>query len=174
LINAVSIENQTIFLSSLSNSTWRTEQNITLDQLVVDNNATEIYNLSTATTKFTNINDSYNSNMRFYGLSSALIYYSNNSIAGNSNINLNDGNINITLSPNNYSYVLDNFNLTIGSNRENDPIYNGTFMNNTLTSTITFSVFGGTPTITSGLLKEGTTITDSVFTIPHKSHATIT
>jgi len=61
--------------------------------------------------------------IRFYNLTNALIYFSNNSIAGSSNIEDNDGNINITLPPNNYSYVLDNFNLTEGVTRENSPLW---------------------------------------------------
>jgi len=64
-----------------------------------------------------------NLKIQFHSLSNALIYYSNNSIAGSSDINSNDGNINITLTPNNYSYVLDNFNLTEGVSREHSPIW---------------------------------------------------
>lgn len=39
------------------------------------------------------------------------------------NINSNDGNINITLNPNQYCYVLDNFNLTENQNRANSPLW---------------------------------------------------
>ena len=58
----------------------------------------------------------------FYELSNALLYNTNNSIYGSSNINDNDGNINITLPPNNASFVLDNFNLTEGIIRQNSPL----------------------------------------------------
>jgi hypothetical protein len=51
----------------------------------------------------------FNIEGNFTNLTNALIYYSNNSIAGSSNIDNNDGNINIILTPNNYSYVYDNF-----------------------------------------------------------------
>lgn len=52
----------------------------------------------------------------------SLIYYSNGSVAC-SNINSCNGNINITLTPNNYSYVLDNFNLTEGVSRQFSPVW---------------------------------------------------
>jgi len=68
LISAVTIENQTITFSSLSNSTIRWEQNTTLDQLTVNENVTEIYNLSTNGSIFTNINLTYNAQLNFYGL----------------------------------------------------------------------------------------------------------
>jgi len=69
----------------------------------------------------TNSTDSYD--IDIYSLTNALIFYGNHSIAGSSNINDNDGNINITLAPNNYSYVLDNFNLTEGVSREHSPLW---------------------------------------------------
>jgi len=72
---------------------------------------------------FKNVNDTTTYQTNIYNLTNALIYYSNNSIAGSSNINSNDGNINITLSPNNHSYILDNFNLTEGVSRIHSPLW---------------------------------------------------
>lgn len=69
-----------------------------------------------------NLNDTLTFTDAEYNLTNALIYFSNNSVAC-SNINSCDGNINITLSPNNYSYVLDNFNLTEGISRQNSPLW---------------------------------------------------
>lgn len=60
-----------------------------------------------------NVNNSIQ-NSSIYNLTNALIYNTNGSIYGNSDISLNDGNINITLPPNNASCVFDNANLTEG------------------------------------------------------------
>jgi len=57
-----------------------------------------------------------------YNLTNALVYYSNGSIAGDNNLQNNDGNINITLTPNNYSYVFDQANITENADRTNFPI----------------------------------------------------
>lgn len=62
-------------------------------------------------------------NASFYNLTNALIYNTNGSIYGSSDISSNDGNVNITLTPNNASYVLDNFNLTEGVSRTNSPLW---------------------------------------------------
>ena len=56
------------------------------------------------------------------GLTNALIFNTNGSIYGSSTISENDGNINITLPPNNSTFVLDNFNLTEGITRTNSPL----------------------------------------------------
>jgi len=56
-------------------------------------------------------------------LSNALIFNTNGTVYGSTNIADNDGNINITLPPGNASYVLDNFNLTEGVTRENSPLW---------------------------------------------------
>jgi len=75
-----------------------------------------IYDYNLAQLNYDNITQLFNK-------SSALIYNTNGSIYGSSNIQDNDGNINITLPPNNASYVLDNFNLTEGITRENSPLW---------------------------------------------------
>lgn len=62
-----------------------------------------------------------NNYLNIYNLSNTLIYFSNKSVAC-SDINTCDGNINITLSPNNHSYVLQDFNLTEGTSRTNSPL----------------------------------------------------
>lgn len=56
-----------------------------------------------------------------FNKSNALISFSNGSVAC-SNVNSCDNNINITLTPNNYSYVFDNANLTEGVSRSNFPL----------------------------------------------------
>jgi len=61
-------------------------------------------------------------NLRLYNLIDSLIFNTNGSIYGSSNIADNDGNINITLSPNEFCYVLDEFNLTNGITRNKDLI----------------------------------------------------
>ena len=68
ILSAVEIENQTITYSSLSNSTIRWEQDTTLDLLIVNGSMTRIYNLSTNGSIFTNINQTYNAQLNFYGL----------------------------------------------------------------------------------------------------------
>lgn len=73
-------------------------------------------------------------NTELYNLTTSLIYFSNNSVAC-SDISNCDGNINITLTPNNYSYVLDNFNLTEGVTRQFSPLsISGTSTSKTITS----------------------------------------
>jgi len=100
-----------------------------------------------------NINETNSAQYNFQSLSNALIYYSNGSTPC-SNINNCDGNINITLQPNNYSYVLDNFNLTDGVTRENSPLNltkvttadKVTYqINSTLTDNITISLISSSP-----------------------------
>ena len=65
-------------------------------------------------------NDSHQLNL--YNLTNALVYSNNGTVFGSSTITSNNGEINVTLQPNNSSYVLDNFNVTEGVTRENSPI----------------------------------------------------
>lgn len=61
------------------------------------------------------------------------------------NINSNDGyynNSNLFNYSNNQSGLLDNYNITEGYSRDNDPIFNGTYLNNTLIDTITVDTYG--------------------------------
>lgn len=78
-----------------------------------------------------------NQNASLFVLTNALIYFSNGSVAC-SDISTCNGNINITLSPNNYSYVFDNANLTEGVTRTNFPIIlsSSSYSSKTYTSTI--------------------------------------
>ena len=71
---------------------------------------------------FKNVNLTQNLTTRIYNLTNALIYTSNGSTPC-TNIDSCDGNINITLYPNNYSYVLEEFNLTENVNREFSPLW---------------------------------------------------
>jgi parallel beta-helix repeat protein len=68
------------------------------------------------------LNDTVTYNISVYNLTNALIYYGNNTLIGEGNISENDDNINITFPPNNYTYVLDDFNLTEGFYRTNQPV----------------------------------------------------
>ena len=88
-----------------------------------DNDLNDLFTLSNEYGYYENKVTGQNFNVSIDNLSNALIYYSNNSIAGSSNIQDNDGNINITLTPNNYSYVLDEFNLTEGVTRTKSPLW---------------------------------------------------
>jgi peptidoglycan/xylan/chitin deacetylase (PgdA/CDA1 family) len=76
-------------------------------------------------------------NLEIYNITDALIYNTNGSVYCGG---LVSGNCNITLPPNNASYVLDNYNPTQTVSRENDPIWNGTnnIALNTLDQSITF------------------------------------
>ena len=107
-----------------------------------------------------------------YDLSNALIYNTNGSIYGSSNIADNDGNINITLTPNNASYVLDNFNLTKGVKRENDPIFNGTFINNTLDTHIRVNVHNFIA-LRNGRFTNGSFLSPSEFIIAPGDYAEV-
>jgi len=91
---------------------------------------------------YKNINTTEIYDLIVYNLTNALIFNTNGSIYGSSNIADNDGNINITLTPNNASYVLDNFNLTEGVIRAHSPItFPSTDSNSkTITSTLTDSI----------------------------------
>lgn len=62
----------------------------------------------------------YINNISFYSLISALL--TNSTSLCNGSTGLMTGNVNITLAPNQYCYVLDNFNLTEGVSRENSPM----------------------------------------------------
>lgn len=80
-----------------------------------------------------------------FNKSNALFHNSTSICNGSStNINSNTGNINITLNPNQFCYVLDNFNLTEGVNREYSPIWisssgNTKTVTNTLTTNLNVS-----------------------------------
>ena len=87
-------------------------------------------------------NENYNTtyNISLYQLTNSLIYFSNNSLAC-SDIATCDNNINITLTPNNFSYVLDNFNLTEGVTRQFSPLsISGSSTSKTITSSLTDSI----------------------------------
>lgn len=80
--------------------------------------------------------DTVNNYYNITGLTNYLVYFSNGSVAC-SDISTCDNNINITLTPNNYSYVLDNFNVTEGVTRQFSPLsISGTSTSKTITSTL--------------------------------------
>lgn len=84
------------------------------------------YNATTENNK-----DYPNFKIAIYNLTNVLIYNTNGTVLGSTTISANDGNINITLAPNNASYVLNNFNVTEGVTRANSP---STFSVSTFTS----------------------------------------
>ncbi|OGJ17336.1 hypothetical protein A3K74_01770 [Candidatus Pacearchaeota archaeon RBG_13_33_26] len=97
----------------------------------------------------TNSTDSFTLNI--YNLTNALIYYGNYTVLGSADINSNDGNVNITLPPNNFTYILDEYNLTEGTARDNNPLwYTGSSTNsvkyvasnltNSINTTLVFNV----------------------------------
>ena len=122
IINAVMIGNQAITFSSYSNSTIRFEQNTSLDLLRIDENTTEIYNISTDNIVFKNINQTYNANLNFYGNISNTMVYSSDGVAACPNFSNCNYNINATFSPNSSLYLLKNFNVTENVARINSPI----------------------------------------------------
>lgn len=150
LIQALEIENQTTYHSVTSGSMIRFEQNTTVDSpLNLTSDWLEIYNLQTDNPIFKNINDTNNGQIHFFNLTNALVYSSNGSVAGSTTISNNDGNINISFSPNNYSYVLNDFSLTTAS-RVNSPLWissqtfitdeNNSFFNYNLSSNLSDSI----------------------------------
>lgn len=91
--------------------------NLTSDGIQTNQDGSiSIYNISDFV-KLRNINLSGTGQINIYGSSNALVYTSNGSAQ------IGSGNINIILQPNNYSYILDNFNLTEGINRQYSPLY---------------------------------------------------
>lgn len=89
---------------------------------------------------FENVNLTQNYTTELYNQTNTLIYYSNNSVAC-SNIATCDGNINITLTPNNYSYVLDNYYLQEGVARQYDPLsISGTSTQKIITSSLSSGI----------------------------------
>ena len=89
---------------------------------------------------FENYNVTSNVQSNIYNQTNSLIYFSNGSVAC-SDISTCDNNINITLTPNNYSYVLDNFNLTEGVTRQFSPLsISGSTTSKTITSDLTQSI----------------------------------
>ncbi len=107
-------------------------------------------------------NNTHSSNLdlEIYNLTNALIYNPNGTVYGNSNVNSNDGNVNITLQAGNSSFVLDNYNITKSVDRDNDPLWNSTLnlINNTLDSDITVTTYGWTNAFmyfSNGSVKQG-------------------
>lgn len=115
---------------------------------------------------FTTINQTGNGNgyIDFYSLTNALIYNTNGSIYGSSNINSNDGNINITLPPNNASYVLDNYKLNESETRANNPLsITGTTTTKTITSSLADTINA------TGILSIGSTLCRDITGVSYQS-----
>lgn len=106
---------------------------------------------------FKNLNGSYSNQTNIYSLTTSLIYNTSNYATQGS------GNINITLQPNEYIYVLDNYNITEGYTRSYDPIYNGTYLNSTLTNQVT--VGSSVTHYSNGYFTSGASISSSALTI---------
>lgn len=96
--------------------------NFTITNYTINNNETNITIYISGTLGF-DVLTWDNSTFNITGGTNLLAFNKNGSIYGSSNINDNDGNINITLPPKNATYVLDNYNLTEGVTRENSPLW---------------------------------------------------
>ncbi len=106
-------------------------------------------------------------------LNNFLAFNGNYSLISNcsSNINSNDGQINISLPTGNSSYILDNYNITEGYARDNDPLFNGTYLNNTLTDTITVSNY--VTEYKDGIIRSGSIISNNqILTLSKNSKGT--
>lgn len=145
--------------TSFQNITWYDNPSIYLD------NATnfDYNNFYPFSLNVTNINKTFNQQVIFKSLTNSLIYFSNNSVAC-SDISTCNGNINITLTPNNFSYVLDNFNLTEGVTRQFNPLsISGTSTSKTITSTLSQSI--NAKVVVNGEYDFGTYNGDTVYSI---------
>ena len=108
------------------------------NQFTVDFYVTKSYIKSV--NNFRNLSDIRTVVHSYFNLTSALL--TNGTSLCNGSTGLVIGNINITLNPNEECYVLNNYNITEGYTRANDPLFNGTYLNNTLTDTVTVSTYG--------------------------------
>jgi len=89
---------------------------------------------------FKNVNQTNNYTTALFNLTNALIYFNNGSVAC-TDLSTCDDNINITLTPQNYSYVLDNFNLTEGVTRQFSPLsISGSSTSKTITSSLSQAI----------------------------------
>jgi len=120
VVSAISLSNYTIS-ENVGNNSIYIPGTVIFDELQFDSAGIRFYNF-TGETFFQNQNQTWNTKLDFYGVNNLLAYNFNGSIYGSSNVNSNDGNINIRIPPNNSTYVLNNFNLTEGVNRENSPL----------------------------------------------------
>ena len=82
----------------------------------------DVFTLSKDYSYYKNKANGENFNVSTGSLTNALIYFSNLSVAC-SNIESCDSRINLLLIPNNYSYILNKFNLTEGVNRDKSPLW---------------------------------------------------
>jgi len=86
-----------------------------------------------------------NKNVPIFNLTSALL--TNGTSLCNGSTGLMTGNVNITLNPNEFCYVLDNFNLTEGINRQYSPIWfsssssTSRIISNNLTNAVTITTY---------------------------------
>lgn len=122
-VSASSTINDTIFFSTTSNSTILV--NATFDNINHTDDWLEIHNISGTFAYFENRNSSFNGLLHIYNISSpVLIYMSNLSVpSGCQNTISCQANVNLTITPNNYTYFLDNFNLTEGISRQYSPLW---------------------------------------------------
>lgn len=88
--------------------------------LIYENDITETTNSNSVLLNNTNATNTYT--VYLYNITDALIYYSNWSVTCISTGTCDD-NINFTLGPGNYTYILNNFNVTYGSGRTLSPIW---------------------------------------------------
>lgn len=91
---------------------------------------------------FNNTNTSDSFDLRVFNKTKYLAFYNNNSIIGSTNIANNNGDFNVTLEPDQSMTVANDYNWTLGATRQNDPLFNGTYFNNTLDQSITVGIHG--------------------------------
>ena len=87
---------------------------------------------------YRNINLTHNRTLHKYNVTRVLFYNSNGTVQC-SNINSCTGDFNVTLAPNNYSYVLENFNVTEFYQRQFSPVWfsSSTLLQNNISSNLT-------------------------------------
>lgn len=114
-------------LKNLSNvySDYQLRYNFTqaVSGFFISSRVKEVYSWDREFIYFSNYNDSGNQT-NIYNQTNSLFHNGTSICNGSSsNINSNDNNINITLNPSEECYVLDNYNVTEGYTRSNDPIW---------------------------------------------------
>lgn len=136
--NLYSIRNLMNYSSYLINSYLTT--NIRMANTSLNNNLFISDIITISDNYYYQNNYTTNSILQLYNKTESLVYFSNNSIACSDISNCN-GNINITLTPNNYSYILDNFNLTEGVTRQFSPLsISGSSTSKTITSQLSQAI----------------------------------
>jgi hypothetical protein len=100
-------------------------------------NATVYYDGSERNELFIN-----KTNFTFQNLDNPLIFYENSSIAANQDVRQNDGDVSLNMNDGDDLILLNVYNWTLGYSRLLDPMFNGTYFNNTLDQSVVFDIYG--------------------------------